>query len=184
MKIRRALAVAATAAVIAPTAVLAVPAAAFATEAVSEAGPRTPAPPDLPGATSGGKGPGDSDGAGQSCAFESDQLHVAVNGLPHQLAAGGAWNPFSMTLTNTTGKLLAEVQPFLVVSSAEDVDPKTLKPRESVHVQLRFRVGKDLPLDHDYDAYTGLTGTFVDRYHDRACTVQGQAVGTFSPRQG
>ncbi|MFF8789392.1 LPXTG cell wall anchor domain-containing protein [Streptomyces sp. NPDC015125] len=188
MKIRRAL----TAAVLAPAAVLAAPAAAFATEPVSEAGPRTPASPDSPGAatpadrpaesatsgggtgtpdeprrpgkaaaggsasqdrdgaarpapgkppkaagttegttdgttgasgaTGGGKDAGDSDGAGQPCAFESDQLHVAVRGLPHQLAAGGAWTPFSMTLTNTTGKALEEVQPFLLVSSAEDVD--------------------------------------------------------------
>ncbi|MFE6686241.1 hypothetical protein ACFVFQ_07145 [Streptomyces sp. NPDC057743] len=62
--------------------------------------------------------------------------------------------------------------------------PKTLRPRESVHVQLRFRVGKDLPLDHPYDAFTGLTGTFVDRYHNTDCTTQGYAVGTFSPRKG
>ncbi|MEW1659469.1 MULTISPECIES: hypothetical protein [unclassified Streptomyces] len=51
-------------------------------------------------------------------------------------------------------------------------------------MQLRFRVGKDLPLDHNYDAFTGLTGTFVDRYHDTACTVQGDAVGAFYPREG
>lgn len=62
--------------------------------------------------------------------------------------------------------------------------PKTLKPRESVHVQLRFRVGKDLPLDHAYDAFTGLTGTFADRYHDTACTSDGSALGAFSPREG
>ncbi|WP_433858894.1 hypothetical protein [Streptomyces kronopolitis] len=61
--------------------------------------------------------------------------------------------------------------------------PKTLKPRRSVHVQLRFRVGKDLPLDHAYDAFTGLTGTFVDRYHDTDCTVRGDAFGGFSPRK-
>lgn len=61
--------------------------------------------------------------------------------------------------------------------------PKTLKPRESVHVQLRFRVGKDLPLDHAYDAFTNLTGTFVDRYRDTDCTVHGEAGGTFSPRE-
>ncbi|AJC60889.1 hypothetical protein [Streptomyces sp. 769] len=98
MKIRRALTAAAAAAVIAPATVLAAPAAAFATEPVAEAGPRTP------------------------CAFESDQLQVAVHGLPSQLTAGGAWTPFSMSLANTTGKPLAEVQPFLLVSSAEDVD--------------------------------------------------------------
>ncbi|MEU8686068.1 hypothetical protein [Streptomyces sp. NPDC048611] len=62
--------------------------------------------------------------------------------------------------------------------------PKTLKPRESVHVQLRFRVSKDLPMDHAYDAFTGLTGTFADRYHDTACTADGVAVGGFSPREG
>ncbi|WP_405746513.1 hypothetical protein OG422_26820 [Streptomyces sp. NBC_01525] len=62
--------------------------------------------------------------------------------------------------------------------------PKTLKPRESVHVQLRFRVGKDLPMDHAYDAFTGLTGTFADRYHDMDCTSHGVAVGGFSPRTG
>ncbi|MFG2289241.1 hypothetical protein ACGFOU_24620 [Streptomyces sp. NPDC048595] len=62
--------------------------------------------------------------------------------------------------------------------------PKTLKPRESVHVQLRFRVGKDLPLDHAYDAFTGLTGTFVDRYRDMDCTAHGDADGGFSPRKG
>lgn len=55
--------------------------------------------------------------------------------------------------------------------------PKTLKPRESVHVQLRFRVSKDLPLDQSYDAFTGLTGTFVDRYRDMDCTAHGDAGG-------
>lgn len=62
--------------------------------------------------------------------------------------------------------------------------PKTLKPRESVHVQLRFRVSKDLPLDHNYDAFTGLTGTFIDRYRDTDCTSDGDAVGGFYPRKG
>ncbi|MGY5129862.1 hypothetical protein [Streptomyces nigrescens] len=62
--------------------------------------------------------------------------------------------------------------------------PKTLKPRESLHVQLRFRVSKDLPLDQTYDAFTGLTGTFVDRYQDTDCTARGDADGGFSPRKG
>lgn len=62
--------------------------------------------------------------------------------------------------------------------------PKTLKPRESVHAQLRFRVGKDLPLDHDYDAFTGLTGSFTDRYRDTDCTADVDAVGGFYPRKG
>ncbi|UNO43440.1 hypothetical protein [Streptomyces sp. MST-110588] len=62
--------------------------------------------------------------------------------------------------------------------------PKTLEPRESVHVQLRFRVSKDLPLDHTYDAFTGLTGTFVDRYRDMDCTAHGDADGGFYPRKG
>ncbi|MGX1974556.1 hypothetical protein [Streptomyces kronopolitis] len=62
--------------------------------------------------------------------------------------------------------------------------PKTLKPRESVHAQLRFRVRKDLPLDHAYDAFTGLTGTFADRYHGTNCTSDGVALGGFSPREG
>ncbi|MFF9024418.1 LAETG motif-containing sortase-dependent surface protein [Streptomyces eurythermus] len=69
----------------------------------------------------GGAGVPD-DPHGRACAFESDQLRVAVHGVPAQLAAGGAWTPFSMTLTNTTGKALREVQPFLYVSSAQDVD--------------------------------------------------------------
>ncbi|MFD9812005.1 hypothetical protein [Streptomyces sp. NPDC059080] len=97
------------------------------------------------GATGGGKDAGDSDGAGQSCAFESDQLQVAVHGLPRQLAAGGAWASFSMTLTNTTGKALAEVQPFLVVSSAEDVD----RPYWELETEYR-------------DARTGKWKTFHD----------------------
>ncbi|WP_260640334.1 hypothetical protein [Streptomyces angustmyceticus] len=138
MKIRRTLTAAAAAAVIAPAAVLAGPTAAFATETVPKAGPRTPASPGSAdaatpanrlagttgagGATGRGKDAGDSDGAGQSCAFESDQLQAAVHGLPRRLTAGGAWTPFSMTLTNTTGKPLEEVQPFLLVSSAQDVD--------------------------------------------------------------
>ncbi|MEV5597213.1 hypothetical protein [Streptomyces sp. NPDC052496] len=62
--------------------------------------------------------------------------------------------------------------------------PKTLKPRESVHVQLRFKVRKDLPMDHTYDAFTGLTGTYVDRYHDTDCTARGDADGGFSPGEG
>ncbi|GAA2662950.1 hypothetical protein [Streptomyces lunalinharesii] len=62
--------------------------------------------------------------------------------------------------------------------------PKTLKPRESVHVQLRFRVGENLPMDQAYDALTGLTGTFVDHYRDTDCTASGDASGSFSPRKG
>ncbi|MFG2289242.1 LPXTG cell wall anchor domain-containing protein [Streptomyces sp. NPDC048595] len=178
MRIRRALTAAAAAAVIAPAVVLAAPAAAFATGPVSEAGPRTPASPDLPdaappadrpadSATSGGgtgnpdeprraggaagqgKGAGDPYGAGQSCAFESDQLHVAVHGLPRRLTAGGAWTPFSMTLTNTTGKPLGEVQPFLHVSSAEDVD----RPYWELETEYR-------------DAKTGRWKTFHDAAPD------------------
>ncbi|AWN25156.1 LPXTG cell wall anchor domain-containing protein [Streptomyces sp. NEAU-S7GS2] len=159
MKIRRTLMAAAAAAVLAPAAVLAAPAAAFATEPVSEAGPRTLASPDAAGtaegaterttgaggATGGGKDAGDSDGAGQSCAFESDQLQAAVRGLPRQLTAGGAWTPFSMTLTNTTGKPLEEVQPFLRVSSAEDVD------RPDWELETEYR-----------DAKTGRWKTFHD----------------------
>ncbi|MCR8579341.1 LPXTG cell wall anchor domain-containing protein [Streptomyces sp. Isolate_219] len=97
------------------------------------------------GATGGGKDTGDSDGAGQSCAFESDQLQAAVHGLPRQLTAGGAWTPFSMTLTNTTGKPLEEVQPFLLVSSAEDVD----RPEWELETEYR-------------DAKTGRWKTFHD----------------------
>ncbi|MFE7314713.1 hypothetical protein ACFU7T_16760 [Streptomyces sp. NPDC057555] len=74
---------------------------------------------------------------------------MAVDGLPRQLAAGGAWSPFSMTLTNTTDKPLAEVQPFLVVSSAEDVDRPYLE------------------LDTEYhDAKTGQWKTFHDATPD------------------
>ncbi|MEE6266245.1 LPXTG cell wall anchor domain-containing protein [Streptomyces diastatochromogenes] len=176
MKIRRALAAAAAAAVLAPAAVLAAPTAAFATDPVSEAGPRTPAAPDSPDAATSGGGttnpdeprrPGDaaagagrtdavgrkdaggSDGAGQSCAFEADQLQVAVHGLPSKLAAGGAWTPFSMSLTNTTGKPLAEVQPFLLVSSAEDVD----RPYWELETEYR-------------DAKTGQWKTFHDATPD------------------
>ncbi|MFG2098620.1 LPXTG cell wall anchor domain-containing protein [Streptomyces sp. NPDC048612] len=135
MKIRRTLTAAAAAAVLAPAAVLAAPAAASATEPVSEAGPRTSAAPgaatpadrSADSATNGGGAgdrtdAGDPDDAGQPCAFESEQLQVAVRGLPRRLAAGGAWAPFSLTLTNTTAKPLGEVQPFLLVSSAQDVD--------------------------------------------------------------
>ncbi|MEU3713064.1 hypothetical protein [Streptomyces catenulae] len=61
--------------------------------------------------------------------------------------------------------------------------PKALKPRESVHLQLRFRVGEDLPMDHSYDAYTGLTGSFADTYHGTDCTDSGSATGGFSPRE-
>ncbi|KWT57170.1 hypothetical protein ADL21_35830 [Streptomyces albus subsp. albus] len=62
--------------------------------------------------------------------------------------------------------------------------PKTLKSRESIHVKLRFRVHKDLPMDHAYDAFTGITGTFVDRYNGTDCTVSGDAGGSFYPREG
>lgn len=96
-------------------------------------------------ATGAGKDAGDSDGAGQSCAFESDQLQATVQGLPRQLTAGGAWTPFSMTLTNTTGKALEEVQPFLRVSSAEDVD----RPEWELETEYR-------------DAKTGRWKTFHD----------------------
>ncbi|GAA2344702.1 hypothetical protein Scani_40690 [Streptomyces caniferus] len=106
---------------------------------------RTTGTTDASGATEGGKDAGDSDDAGQPCAFESDQLHVTVDGLPHQLAAGGAWTAFSMKLTNTTGKPLAEVQPFLRVSSAENVD----RPYWELETEYR-------------DAKTGRWKTFHD----------------------
>lgn len=51
-------------------------------------------------------------------------------------------------------------------------------------MQLRFRVSKDLPLDQTYDAYTGLTGTFIDRYRDTECTSHGDASGSFYPPAG
>ncbi|WP_432142120.1 LPXTG cell wall anchor domain-containing protein [Streptomyces sp. bgisy084] len=111
------------------------PKAAGATEGTTGAG----------GATGGGKEAGDSDGAGESCAFESDQLQVAVHGLPRQLTAGGAWTPFSMKLTNTTAKPLGKVLPFLRVSSAEDVD----RPYWELETEYR-------------DAKTGRWKTFHD----------------------
>ncbi|MFH8344319.1 hypothetical protein [Streptomyces sp. NPDC018045] len=101
------------------------------------------------GATGAGKNAGDSDGAGQSCAFESDQLRVAVQGLPSRLTAGGAWTPFSMTLANTTGKPLEKVQPFLHVSSAQDVD----RPYWELETEYR-------------DAKTGQWKTFHDAEPD------------------
>ncbi|MFD7669162.1 LPXTG cell wall anchor domain-containing protein [Streptomyces sp. NPDC059788] len=155
MKIRRALTAAAAAAVLAPATVLAAPAAAFAAEPVSEAGPgkaatktderTTGGSTGAGSATGGNKNAGDSDDAGQACAFESNQLQVAVRGLPRQLAVGGAWSPFSMTLTNTTGKALGEVQPFLQVSSGEAVD----RPYWELETEYR-------------DAKTGRWKTFHD----------------------
>ncbi|WP_381564809.1 LAETG motif-containing sortase-dependent surface protein [Streptomyces eurythermus] len=59
---------------------------------------------------------------GSPCAFESDQVRVTVHGLPTQLAADGPWSPYSMTLTNTTGKTLNEVRPFLYITSAADIN--------------------------------------------------------------
>ncbi|MER7986268.1 LPXTG cell wall anchor domain-containing protein [Streptomyces noursei] len=74
---------------------------------------------------------------------------MAVQGLPSKLTAGGAWTPFSMRLTNTTGKPLAEVQPFLLVSSAEDVD----RPYWELETEYR-------------DAKTGRWKTFHDATPD------------------
>ncbi|MGW8557342.1 LPXTG cell wall anchor domain-containing protein [Streptomyces tubercidicus] len=155
MKIRHTLTAAAAAVVLGPAAVLAAPAAAFAAEPVPKAGARTS---------------DDGAGVGQSCAFESDQLQAAVHGLPRQLAAGGAWTPFSMTLANTTGKPLEKVLPFLHVSAAEgadrleteyrdaktgrwktfhDAEPEdvfgffAVGPRSTLTLQLRTRVVKD-----------------------------------------
>ncbi|MER6046210.1 hypothetical protein ABT168_01750 [Streptomyces sp. NPDC001793] len=51
-------------------------------------------------------------------------------------------------------------------------------------MQLRFRVSKDLPPDQTYDAFTGLTGTFVDHYRGMDCTAHGEASGSFHPREG
>ncbi|WP_416518872.1 LAETG motif-containing sortase-dependent surface protein [Streptomyces achromogenes] len=76
-------------------------------------GQATEQKPDVAGAP--------DDPHGRPCAFESDQVRVAVHGLPTQLAADGPWSPFSMTLTNTTGKTLNEVKPYLEVTSAADV---------------------------------------------------------------
>ncbi|NEA45300.1 hypothetical protein [Streptomyces sp. SID10815] len=62
--------------------------------------------------------------------------------------------------------------------------PTTLEPRASVHVQLRFRVHEDLPLDQAYDAFTGIVGTSVDHYRDTECSVHGNADGSFAPHKG
>ncbi|WP_249030726.1 LPXTG cell wall anchor domain-containing protein [Streptomyces platensis] len=70
---------------------------------------------------------------------------MAVHGLPRRLAAGGAWSSFSVTLANTTDKPLAEVQPYLLVSSAEDVD----RPYWELETEYR-------------DAKTGRWKTFHD----------------------
>ncbi|GCD40753.1 hypothetical protein [Streptomyces paromomycinus] len=200
MKIRRALTVAAAAAVLAPVAVMAAPAAAFATEPAPGAGVRTPAsagpteagnpgqagtadegekgeqggnkgqdakpadkadkadkdteagkegkaPGTGPAAGTGknpeggegtkgseaAKGSESTEGQDQTCAFASDQLRVAVNKVPPQLVAGGAWTRFSMTLGNTTGKAMEQVQPFLHVSSSEDVDRPWLELETEYH---------------------------------------------------
>lgn len=70
------------------------------------------------------------------------------------------------------------------VASGAVPAPKALKPRESVHVQLRFRVREGLPLgDQAYDAYAYLTGTFVDRYNGMDCTVSDVAGDTFYIRK-
>ncbi|MEU2878990.1 hypothetical protein [Streptomyces sp. NPDC007070] len=61
--------------------------------------------------------------------------------------------------------------------------PTTLEPRASVHVQLRFRVGGDLPMDQTYDAFTGVVGTFVDHYRDTDCSAHGNADGSFFPHK-
>ncbi|MEJ8653507.1 LPXTG cell wall anchor domain-containing protein [Streptomyces sp. MS1.AVA.3] len=118
-------------------------------KAAGTAGGATEGTTGTGGAAGGDKEAGDFDGAGQSCAFESDQLHAAVHGLPRRLTAGGAWAPFSMTLTNTTGKPLEEVQPFLLVSSAEDVD----RPYWELETEYR-------------DAKTGRWKTFHDAEPD------------------
>ncbi|MFF9478517.1 hypothetical protein [Streptomyces sp. NPDC014733] len=89
--------------------------------------------------------------------------------LQYRDTAQSAWK----TLRNADGDAVGAVP-----------GPKTLKPRESVHVQLRFRLHKDLPLDQTYDAHTGLTGTFVDHYNDTDCAETGDAFGSFSPTEG
>ncbi|MFE1174196.1 LPXTG cell wall anchor domain-containing protein [Streptomyces sp. NPDC058773] len=74
---------------------------------------------------------------------------MAVRGLPRQLIAGGAWTPFSMKLTNATDKPLGKVQPFLLVSSAEEVD----RPYRELETEYR-------------DAKTGRWKTFHDAEPD------------------
>ncbi|WP_399082222.1 LPXTG cell wall anchor domain-containing protein [Streptomyces sp. BBFR2] len=184
MKIRRALTAAAAAAVIGPATVLAAPAAS-ATEPVSGAGPRTtaspsqdgdgagrPAPGTSPTATpTAGETPAGNDGAGentgggedtgaggtdQSCAFESDQLEVAVKGLPRELVAGGVWSSFTLTLSNTTGKALEQVQPYLEMASSEQVDRPYWEMETEYH-----------------DARTGKWESF----HDKS---SGEVFGTFA----
>ncbi|MFH9424240.1 hypothetical protein [Streptomyces sp. NPDC017529] len=97
----------------------------------AEASRRTPGTPpaaagksgaDTGAGTASGKGTTSDDNEGQTCAFASDQLRVAVRGLPSRLAAGGAWSPFSMTLANTTGTSMDKVLPFLRVSPHDNVE--------------------------------------------------------------
>ncbi|MFI1304091.1 hypothetical protein [Streptomyces sioyaensis] len=142
-------------------------------------------------------------------------------GIPKSIPLGTQWTTYTATLTNASVKelksleLRAKLGSYVYNEGERDLSPygdlqywdasqrawktlrqadgnaggsvpgpKTLKPRESVHVQLRFRVSKDLPLDQTYDAFTGLTGTFVDRYRDTDCTSHGDADGGFYPRKG
>ncbi|MEU7225782.1 hypothetical protein [Streptomyces chrestomyceticus] len=81
----------------------------------------------------GAKGGESTEDQDQTCAFASDQLRVSVGKVPAQLVAGGAWTRFTMTLDNTTGKAMEQVQPFLHVSSSEDVDRPWLELETEYH---------------------------------------------------
>ncbi|WP_244409970.1 hypothetical protein [Streptomyces albofaciens] len=104
--------------------------------------------------TGGGRTSGETEG--RTCDFESDQLRVTVNGLPSRLAAGGPWTTFTMRLTNTTGKTLSEVQPFLYVASAEDVD----RPYWELDTEYRDRRTGEWKTFHDASPQT-LFGSFA-----------------------
>ncbi|WP_030663619.1 hypothetical protein [Streptomyces rimosus] len=105
-------------------------------------------------ATGGGGTSGETES--QTCDFESDQLRVTVNGLPSQLVAGGSWTSFTMRLSNTTGKTLTEVQPFLHMSSAEDVD----RPYWELDTEYRDRRTGEWKTFHDASPQT-LFGSFA-----------------------
>ncbi|MFH8409294.1 hypothetical protein ACH4FX_31580 [Streptomyces sp. NPDC018019] len=65
------------------------------------------------------------------------------------------------------------------LSSGSVPAPATLKPRESVHVQLRFRMREGLPTDQRYDAHVLPTGTFADQYRGTDCAASTDADGDF-----
>ncbi|MFF2812750.1 cell wall protein [Streptomyces sp. NPDC058000] len=90
-----------------------------------------PAASATPTTAPGTPTPGPSDDA--ECTLDDASLDVGVANLPSKLVAGADWSPFAIKLTNTTGKKLDEVYPFILAVPLEG----DARPGSQLHLEYQ-----------------------------------------------